>query len=74
VNHQPLGVVTVHGGKYDGERFVTPLDGLLQNTVIHYLDGRYILIRDPASGRWRASPMADRTERPAPPIGKEPGE
>ena len=49
-----LGVVSVHGGPHDGERFATPLEKLHENTLILYLDGRYKLIRDPKSGRWRA--------------------
>ena len=54
MNPRPLGIVSVHGGPRDGERFATPLDKLHENTVIHYLEGRYALIRDPAYGRWRA--------------------
>ena len=54
---QPLIVITIHGGPRDGERFVAPINGLHEESVISYLDGaRYTLSRDPGSGRWRATP------------------
>ena len=59
MGQRELGVVTVHGGPHDGERFATPVERLAENAPIYYLDGRYQLARDPKSGRWRAFRLPD---------------
>ena len=58
MSQQPLIVITIHGGHRDGERFVIPIGRLHEEAVISYFGGdRYILSRDPVSGRWRARPV-----------------
>jgi len=49
-------VVRIFGGPRDGERFVTPLEGLVEGDVIPYLDDHYTFVRDHQTGRWRAVP------------------
>lgn len=50
MDQRPLVIVTVPGGRHDGERFATPVDRLREETVIPSLDGPLTLRRHPASG------------------------
>ncbi len=53
---EPMVVVRILRGPHEGERFVTPLQGLTPGLVFRYLDEDYTFVRDPDSGRWGAVP------------------
>jgi hypothetical protein len=51
---QPLVVIPIVGGPYDGERLATRLAGLTEGIVFRYFDDEYAFVRDPRTDRWKA--------------------
>ena len=53
---EPMVVVRILRGPREGERFVTPQQGLTEGLTVRYLDANYTFVRDPRTGRWGALP------------------